>query len=210
MDYLLSVLLSIVANLLTPMAKRAIHWPPELDEPVQQKLVEEELAIPDDEYKERIREQNRARLAALGRVIAVHMITFFFLLAAIGLPLLFKSLPGKGIDWSATRLGAWGGDLYVPDGRTFTTTLCLSLVFYLPVWVLSQPIAYYVASLWDQLSKVTPARYTSLIALSFAGLCFLIAGHWIYFLFPSIGYYQSLTLPFVAMFGVGFLSSQRR
>lgn len=210
MEYVLSVLLSIVANLLTPMAKRAIRWPPELDEPAPQASAAESAMVYDVDYKEHTRAQNRARLAVLSRVLWVHFFTLFFLLAAFGLPLLFKSFGGKGVDLSATRLGSWGGDLYVPDGRILTVTLCLTLMLYLPVWLLSQPIAYLVASLWDQFVKITAARYASLVALSFAGLCFFIAGHWIYFLFPSAGYLESLTLPFVAIFGVGYLSSQRR
>lgn len=210
MEYVISVLLSIVANLLTPMAKRAIRWPPELDEPTPQMPVDESGMVSDDDHKERIRAYNRARLAALSRVLWVHFFTLFFLFAAFWLPLLFKSLPGKGVDLSNTRLGSWGGDLYVPDGRIFVVALCLTLTFYLPVWLLSQPVAYHVASLWDQLVKVTAARYASLIALSFAGLCFLIAGHWIYFLFPPTGYLESLALPFFAIFGVGYLSSQRK
>jgi len=193
------------------MTKRAIRWPPELDEPTPQPPLEEYTPDSDDDsYKERIRAQNRARLAALSRVFWVHFITFFFLLAAFGLPLLLKSLAGQGIDLSATRLGAWGEDWHVPDGHIFVVALCLTLAFYLPVWLLSQPVAYRVASLWDQLVKVTATRYTSLIALSFAGLCFLIAGHWIYFLFPPTGYLQSLALPFFSVFGIGYLGSQRR
>ncbi|MFL9870027.1 hypothetical protein [Paraburkholderia megapolitana] len=210
MEYVLSVLLSIVANLLTPMAKRAIRWPPELDEPTPQMPADENTTVGDDDHKERIRAYNRARLAALSRVLWVHIFTLFFLFAAFGLPLLFKSLPGRGVDLSTTRLGSWGTDLCVPDGGILVVTLCLTLIFYLPVWLLSQPVAYHIASLWDRLVKVTPARYTSLIALSFASLCFLIAGHSIYFLFPPTGYLQSIALPFLALFGVGYLSSQRR
>ncbi|WP_322881102.1 hypothetical protein [Pandoraea sputorum] len=211
MEYVLSVVLSIAANLLTPMTKRAIRWPPEFDEPTPQPPIEDDIpGDVDENYKKRIRARNRARLAALSRVVWVHFITFFFLLAAFGLPLLMKSLDGRGIDLSATRLGALGEAWHVPNGDIFGVTLFLALMFYLPVWLLSQPVAYRVASLWDQLVKVSVARYTSLIALSFLGICFIIAGHWIYFLYPSTGYLQSLGLPFVAVFGIGYLGSQRR
>lgn len=211
MEYVLSVVLSIVANLLTPMTKRVIRWPPELDEPTPQPRIEDDtLGCEDENYKERIRARNRAQLAALSQVVCVHFITFFFLLAAFGLPLLLKSLAGKGIDFSTTRLGALGEGWYLPDGDIFVVTLGLTLMFYLPVWLLSQPVAYRVASLWDRLVKVTAARYTSLIALSFFCICFIIAGHWVYFLFPTSGYLQSLMLPFLLVLGFGYLSSQRR
>jgi hypothetical protein len=211
-DSLLSLLISIAANLLTPMAKRMIRWPPELDETASapQMAIDEHAAIYDDGYKDRVRAYNRARLEKLGRVLWAHFVTLFFLFAAFWLPLLVKSLGGKGIELSSTRLGSWGSDWYVPGERVFALSLCLTLLFYLPVWLLSQPIAYQVASLWDQLARVTAARYTALIVLSFACLCFVIAGHWIYFLYPTTGYLQALTIPVIAIFGVGYLGSQQR
>lgn len=63
---------------------------------------------------------------------------------------------------------------------------------------------------WMQLQKVTPARYASLIALSFFALSFIVAGHWVYVLFPNNTYLMSLALPFLAVFGIGYLSSNRR
>ncbi|MBK5119200.1 hypothetical protein IQ288_04825 [Burkholderia sp. R-69980] len=212
MDSLLSLLISIAANLLTPMAKRMIRWPPELDELPSQAVLatDEDAATYDDAHRELIRAYNRARLEKLGRVLWAHFITAFFLFAAFFLPLLVKSLGSQGIDLSSTRLGPWGSDWHVPGGRIFPLALSLTLLLYLPVWLLSQPVAYRAASLWDQLVKVTPARYTALIALSFACLCFVIAGHWIYFLYPTTGYLQALAMPVIAVFGIGYLGSQRR
>lgn len=209
MEYFISVTLSIIGNLLTPTAKRILRWPAEPNDP--QPLSPPELVEPSSENnKERIRAYNRERLERASRIIWIHGITFFFLFGAFYLPLLLKSMPNVDIPFSATRLAILGWDLSFNHERVGWLSFALALLLYVPLWLLSQPLGHFVATIWDQLQKVTPARYVSLIALSFFALSFIVAGHWVYVLFPSNTYLMSLALPFLAVFGIGYLSSNRQ
>lgn len=211
MEYIVSVLLSIVGNLLTPTAKRILRWPAEPDSPSPLPIPDvKERAFPSEAEKEAVRTYNRQRLARVGRLFWIHATTFLFLLAAFYLPLMLRSMPGKDIALSDTRLAVLGIDSAIDHQRIGLLSLTLSLLLYVPIWFLSQPIGHFMATVWDQLNKVTPARYASLIALSFIGLAFLVAGHWVFVLFPQNSYQFSVGLPFIAVGVVGFLSSGRR
>lgn len=211
MEYIVSVLLSIVGNLLTPTAKRFLRWPVEPDSPSPLPIpAVKERSFATEEEKEMIREYNRQRLARIGRFLGIHAITFLFLLAAFYLPLMLRSMPGKDIALSDTRLVVFGIESAIDHQRIGLLSLTLSFLLYAPIWFLSQLIGHFAATVWDQLNKVTPARYASLIALSFIGLAFLVAGHWVFVLFPQNSYLFSVGLPFIAVGVVGFLSSSRR
>lgn len=209
MEYIISVILSIVGNLLTPTAKRVLRWPAEPNDPhplSPPELVER----PTEDEKECIRAYNRERLERASRIMWIHGITFFFLFGAFYLPLLLKSMPNVDVPFSATRLAILGLDLSFNHDKVGWLSFDLAILFYVPVWLLSQLLGHFVATIWDQLQKVTPARYASLIALSFFALAFIVSGHWVYVLFPNNTYLMSLALPFLAVFGVGYLSSNRR
>ena len=209
MESIIAVILSIIGNLLTPTAKRVLRWPAEPNDP--RPLSPPELVEPPSEDdKERIRAYNRDRLERASRIIRIHGITFFFLFGAFYLPLMLKSMPSADIPFSATRLAILGWDLSFNHERLGWYSFALTLSLYVPLWLLSQPLGHFVATIWDQLQKVTPTRYASLIALSFFALSFIVAGHWVYVLFPSNTYLVSLAIPFLAVFGIGYLSSNRR
>lgn len=209
MEYIISVILSIIGNLLTPTAKRILRWPAEPNDP--QPLSPPELVEPpSEEDKERIRAYNRERLERASRIIWIHGITLFFLFGAFYLPLLLKSMPNADIPFSATRLAFLGWDLSFNHERVGWLSFALAILLYVPLWLLSQSLGHFVATIWDHLQKVTPARYASLIALSFFALSFIVAGHWVYVLFPSKTYLMSLTFPLLAVIGIGYLSSSRR
>lgn len=211
MEYIVSVLLGIVGNLLTPTAKRFLRWPVEPDAPTRLPLPNiKERAVVSDEEKEGVRAYNRQLLAKVGRLCWIHVITFMFLLAAFYLPLMWKSMPGRDIVFSSTRLAIFGIERAFDHQRIGLLSMALALLFYVPVWFLSQPIGHAFATAWDHINKVTPERYPSLIALSFIAVAFLIAGHWIFVLFPQQSYMFSVGLPFIAVAAVGVLSSARR
>jgi hypothetical protein len=209
MEYLISIVLNIVGNLLTPAARQLLRWPAEPDNP--QPIAPPSVSSPlPEEEKELIRAYNRERLERAGRILWIHGITFFFLFAAFYLPLLVKTMPNQDILLSMTRFGSLGLEgTFSRDGVGWLS-LVLTLALYLPLWLLSQPIGHVVATIWDQVQRVSPTRYASLIALSFFALSFLVAGHWVYVLFPKNSYLMSLGLPFFAVFGIGALSSNRR
>lgn len=209
MEYIISVILSIIGNLLTPTAKKVLRWPAEPNDPYPL-FPPELIEPPSEDHKELIRAYNRERLERASRIMWIHGITFFFLFGAFYLPLLLKSMPNLDIPFSATRLAILGLDLSFNHERVGSLSFAFALLFYVPLWLLSQPLGHFVATVWDQLQKVTPVRYASLIALSFFALSFIAAGHWVYMLFPNNTYIMSLALPFLAIFGIGYLSSNRR
>jgi hypothetical protein len=209
MEYIISVILSIIGNLLTPTAKKILRWPAEPNDPQPFSPPEITESLSED-HKELIRAYNRERLERASRIIWIHGITFFFLFGAFYLPLLLKSMSSLDIPFSATRLAILDLDMSFNHERTGWFSFALALLFYVPLWLLSQSLGHVVSTIWDQLQKVTPARYASLIALSFFALSFIVAGHWVYVLFPQNSYLMSLALPFLAVFGFGYLSSNRR
>jgi hypothetical protein len=209
MEYIISVILSIIGNLLTPAAKKILRWPAEPNDPRPVDLPEI-VDLPSEDDKERIRAYNRERIERASRIVWIHGVTFFFLLGAFYLPLLLKSMPSTDIPFSATRLSILDLDLSFDHERLGWFSFTLALLFYVPLWLLSQSLGHFVATVWDQLQKVTPARYASLIALSFFALSFIVAGHWVYVLFPNNAYFMSLAIPFLAVFGIGCLCSNRR
>jgi hypothetical protein len=169
-----------------------------------------ETSVPTEDKKERVRAYNRERLERAGCFLWIHGITFFFLFGAFYLPLLLKSMPGQDIPFSSTRFSVLGVDRSIDHEQLAWLSCTLALVLYIPLWLLSQQIGHFVATVGDQLHKVSLARYESLIALSFFALSFLLAGHWVYVLYPQNSYLMSLALPFLAVFGVGILMSSRR
>lgn len=208
MEYLISIVLNIVSNLLTPAAQRLLRWPAELDNP--QPIAPPKMKeIPSEEERELIRAYNRDRLETAGRILWIHGITLFVLFGAFYLPLLIKTMSNQDISLSATRLAIVGLEGAFSHEGIGWLSLALTLLFYLPLWLLSQPIGHFVATIWDQIQEVSPLRYASLIALSFFSLSFLVAGHWVYVLFPKNSYLMSLAFPFLAVFGIGVLSSKR-
>jgi Na+-driven multidrug efflux pump len=209
MEYIISVILGIIGNLLTPTAKKLLRWPVEPNDP-QPLSAPEAVDVPSEDHKELIRAYNRARLERASRIILVHGLTFLFLFAAYFLPLTLKSMWNKDIDFSTTRFAVLGIHLIIDHEQTAWLSLAATLLLYVPVWLLSQSLGHVVASMLDHIHKVTPARYMSLITLSFFALSFVIAGHWIYLLFPSNSYLMSLALPVLAVFGVGYMSSNQR
>lgn len=211
MEYIVSVLLSIIGNLLTPTAKKILRWPAEPDTPTRIPLPEiKEQEFVTDEEKEIIREYNRQRLDRIGRLIWIHLSTFLVLFAALYLPLMWKSMPGENITLSSTRLAFLGFDYAISHQRIGLLSVLVSLLLYIPIWTLSQHIGHLVATVWDHVSKVTVNRYTSLIALSAFGLAFIVAGHWVFILFPQNSYLYSVGLPFFAIAMAGIFSSGRR
>jgi len=209
MEYIVSVLLGILGNLLTPTAKRLLRWPAEPDEPTRLPIPIIKGHVTNDE-KEAIREYNRQRLEQVGRLVWIHSITFLFLFSAFFLPLLWRTMPGKDVDLAETRLPTFGADIALDHQHIGLLSLGFTLLLYVPVWLLSQPVGHFFATVLDQIHQVTPTRYASLIALSFVGLSFLVAGHWVFVLFPQNSYLSSVALPFVAVGVVGFFSSARR
>lgn len=210
MEYIISVILSIVGNLLTPTAKKLLHWPVEPDQPVPLPIPDVgEATLRTDEEKEAIREYNRQRLARVGRLLWIHGITFFILCIAFYLPLKLRMPQNADLAFGDTRLAAFGLDCVFNHQQVGLISVAFALLLYVPIWFLSQPIGHFVATLWDQVSKVSPARYVSLIALSFIALVFVVSGHWIFVLFPKNSYLFSIGLPFVAVAAVGALSGRR-
>ncbi len=210
MDYIISVLLGIVGNLLTPSAKRLLHWHAEApNDPTPLAPIASGEPEVDDAYKEQIRAYNRARLSRASWIIWIHGFTFFLLFAAFYLPLMWKPTPGQDVLLVATRL-AFIGDWSFRGDRLAALSLLLALLLYVPIWLASQPIGRLIAGLWDQLYRVTPKRYMSLIVLAFFALTLLVAGHWIYLLYPSQSYVGALMLPIVLFAVVGYFASARR
>lgn len=209
MEYLISVLLNIVGNLLTPPTKRILRWHVEPKDPKPTAPWHNEAWLEEDE-KEAFRKYNRAQLERAMRILWVHGVTFFFLFGAFFFPLLFKSsMSSQDIAFSATRLAVLSNDFTIKHDCIFWFSFVLTLLSYVPIWLLSQPIGCFVTQLWDHLQKVTLERHLLNIAMSFAALSFIIAGHWIYVLFPQLTYLTSLALPFLAVFGIGFTLSRR-
>ncbi|MCE4553804.1 hypothetical protein [Pelomonas cellulosilytica] len=209
MDYIISVLLGIVGNLLTPTAKRVLRWPAEIpDDPTLLAPLSEQSEL-DDAYKEQIRVHNRARLNRAARILWIHAFTFFALFAAFYMPLMWKATPGHDVELAATRLSLLSGWSFRGD-RLLELSLLLASAFYAPLWLISQPIGNLIATAWDQLYKVSPARYASLIGLAFMAQSFLIAGNWIYLLYPNQSYVDALMLPVVLVLIGGYFGSARR
>lgn len=198
MEYLISLVLNIVGNLLTPTAKRLLRWPAEPNDP-RPRPPPGPKQLSSEYEKEFIRAFNRDRLERAGRILWIHGVTFVMLFAAVVVPLLLKTMPNNDIQLSDTRLAVFGLEAIYSQDRVFRFSLALAVLFYVPFWFLSQPIGHFVATIWDQVEKVSPARYANLIAFSFFAWSLLLAGHWSYVLFPKLSYLTSLALPFGAV-----------
>jgi hypothetical protein len=204
MEFLLSVLSSIIGNLLTPTVKRRmgikdIHPDPE---------------EPEDINNEDALERRRQRVKKQWNVNVWTAFVFLALLfnvgAALTLPVAIKTnFFSQDLNCTSLRFlqdcGPGGWDV---DGVKILLLLlwigCVAVV-----WMASQllidPIANFVHY---NCCSVDEIFYRRILALTIIAIAFILCGHWIFFLFPSVPYWQAVVLPFVIVGVVG--STQRK
>ena len=213
-EALYAIFLNIVGNLLTPFAKNFFgRWikfdVPEHDvEPITPLPPAPEPALSEEE-QEQIRAHNRERLGAIFSLVVLYGATFMVLYYAMAAPMQLKTLGvHQGLYLGETRLG-W--PLWLNGDAIFWVALFAAVALYYPLFRGAQFIAYHVARWLNQLSKVTPLQFSSLVGLAFFGLTLVVCGHWVFVLYPKYTYAQALSMPFVvAVAGIGFMASQNR
>lgn len=218
-EYVISLLLNILSNLLTPAVQRIFKIEPRKgadsaqSQPAQPLSGLQPIAAPTPDEREAMRRHNRERLSVTFNVLVLYGFATFALWAAIYLPMSLKSISGPmsngDLIWAETRFSVLSG--YVVAGDMFGVfTIAVAAALFLPLWWAAQRIAHLFAAGWDRLQLVTAKRFTCIFMAVHFALCLLVAGHWIYFLYPAQSYGQSLATPFILMlFGVLFAGSDQ-
>jgi hypothetical protein len=203
MDYLISVILGILANLLTPAAQRALSWPVSLVERERSMVAVSPggaLASPE------MRAVNRRRLERKLWIASLYVTCFVVLFGAFWLPVVLKSLPGGTLGFTATRL-AFVGVYHVQS--PFALCLGAAATLYLPMMVTSERLAGQLVNLLTNYYELEGRRYAALVSLTFLFLTVLLAGHVAYALFPGLSYLSCVLFPF-ALFAMLIQTNGKR
>lgn len=218
-EYVISLLLNILSNLLTPAVQRIFKIEPRKSadsaqsQPAQPLPGLQPIAAPTPDEREAMRRRNRERLSATFNVLVLYGFAAFALWAAIYLPMSLKSISepmSRGdLIWADTRFSVLSG--YVFAGDMFGVfTIAVAAALFLPLRRAAQRIAHLFAAGWDRLQLVTAKRFTFIFMAVHFSLCLLVAGHWFYLLNPAQSYGQALAAPFILMFfGLFFAGSNQ-
>lgn len=165
----------------------------------------------DDAYDvdmEVMRARNRKKLKELAALCFYYCFSFYALFAAFYLPLQFKQFGvARVLDLGNTRLPLSGS---VPSEKFMWIAIVLALALYIPCWLTSVKFADFVARIWHRYREVTAIRHGAFITIGMFLFAFLVAGHWIYVLYPRYSYLSSVATPFLAIFLIaGFASSRK-
>lgn len=210
-EFLLSVLSSIIGNLLTPSFKEWTGFKDDVTKPVPPPSRAISDPIDEDQLERRrlyIREQWEIRSWSA----FVFFILIFFVGMALTMPVAFKtgffSKPLECDTILAAGLcsgGYWEADavkmLLIP-----LVILCATGIWFLAQAV-ANPIAHFIHY---NRQHVGPILYRRILGMTIMFFAFVLCGHWVYFLFPKYGYGTSILLPFFVVGMVGAFSSSRR
>jgi len=200
-EFLLSVLSSIVGNLLTPTVKRKIGFRVELPPKGESE------AFVDGEVLELRRQRFRQQFEIQFWNVFVFLTLLFFVGAALGLPVALKTgFFSHQLDCSSLRVTEWGGDANIPVLFVKVLVLllwmvCLPLVF-IVAQLIANPLANLIHHNWRRVDQIF---YRRIVVLTIMAITFILSGHMIYLLYPSLEYWQAVVLPFaiLALFGIG-------
>ena len=202
-----AIALGIAANILTPHVEKTLQIhrpnnPPKLDEGYEP----DENAS--DEELESWRANNRRKVELLFWQIYVYGASFFAMYMAVFLPLSWSAgIAEEGINLVDTRLGL---DIVLHRENFSSVAAIFAIVLYIPCWYVAQKIADLITSVAFRYGSVNEVRYGAFIALGMFFMALLVAGHMIFILNTSKGYFESVILPFVVLLVVGMFASSRR
>jgi hypothetical protein len=201
MEAITTVFLGIISGLLTPHARRWLLW-----SYTPKKITEIDLGVNNleppqtPEEMEQIRAQNREKLNAVLKFIFLHGSTFFLLFMAVYMPLGWAILPDGELLFINTRLNWVCSSCTIVSDTQSVFSFTVSGLLYVPAWLISQLISSPVATVLDHFHKVTPNKYMGILMFIFLGVSLLVAGHWVFLIYPKYSYLQSLGIPFIAIF----------
>ncbi|MDO8772022.1 MAG: hypothetical protein Q7K57_25610 [Burkholderiaceae bacterium] len=207
-EFLLSVLSSIIGNLLTPTFKDKIGFKDyELPERPQAPLINEE----DEESLELRRQYMKEQWEIYSWNFFLLFVLFSFITSALTLPVVFKTnFFSNALECGATRFVmlcdgiAWSPDSIKP------CLVTLVIFWALVIWYLAQnltfPLARYIHINCRRVDLIFFKRIHAMVIML---LAFFLAGHWIYVLSPTIGYGWAVALPFIMIGAAGVFSSRR-
>ncbi len=212
MEAILSIIYSIIANLLTPYAQ---HFFPKWKLKIEEKNTSPELQEPKyhpdltEAEKQRARKNNREKLARLAQQVFLFGFPAFILYAALRLTFEFKAFGKVGFSFGDTRLDWLFGDLQVGDKTITAIILILWLITYPYCFKAAQKLAFHIGGVLDQIWKVSPNQFITLTVLSFFPIALIVAGQLVFLLYPKFSYLQAIAAPFVvALIGGAFVLSQ--
>ncbi len=200
METIVTIILGIISGLLTPHARRWLRWTFTPHKIGQLELdIEAIKPVQSSEEKEEIRAHNREQLNAVRKFAFLYGVTFFFLFIAVYMPLGWAMLSTEGLFFVNTRLVWLCANCSI--GREVQTifSVVIAVLLYVPVWLLSQFISSLIATVFDHINQVTPSKFMGILVFVFLGISLLVAGHWVFLLYPKYSYLQSLGIPFVAV-----------
>lgn len=195
MEFLGSLATGILGNLLTPYTRELLRW---------RVVFEDDLPLDIDHAGEGAGEAEAAGSVAAKRqtifsVLIVYAVTFFSLLFAFRVVLNSKHLRGGELILSDTRLTPFFGGTINEQGF-WLVALLLTMACYVPCVFISQAAGHVVAASWYR-GRVSRARYSVIVFWAYIVVMLLLAGHWVYALYPHLTYLQSLALPFAVFIG---------
>lgn len=194
MEFFGSLVTGILGNLLTPYTRKLFRW----------RVVFQEDLPPDDDAGERTGGAEEAGGVAAKRqtvfsVLLIYAVTFFSLLFAFRVVLNLKHLRGGELVLSDTRLTPFFGGIIKEEGL-WVVALLMTLACYVPCVFISQAAGHVVAASWYR-GRVSRGKYSVIVFWAYIVVMLLLAGHWVYALYPHLTYLESLALPFAVFIG---------
>lgn len=116
-------------------------------------------------------------------------------------------LKNKTLSLTTTRIDM---NYEIHKDRISLIAILLGLITYIPCWLLSQKIANLVAKIWTKYQAITLIRYGTFIGVGMFTLVLIIAGHVVYVLNPTIGYFQSLLLSLFIVIVIWAFANSRK
>lgn len=199
---LISIPLSIIANLLTPYV-RSIFNIKQYQDVEEVKIVDNSVyQVPSPDQLDQWRQNNREQLYSTLWHIFLYAFSFYIVVIAFYLPLVFKfGFTHETFSLSTTRLGL---NINVAKSYILWIAIIAGGFVYIPCWILSQKFAYVTAKIWTRFHVLDYRQYGVFIVYWMLFLGLIIAGHLVFFLYPNFNYIQSLLLPF-SIFVISFL-----
>lgn len=197
-ELLLGILSSILASLIILLFKHMVEFK---NNPTS----EEKFHISkDNNVLKRSRQRFKQQFATHSWTAFVFFALVFFSGAALWLPLSFKiGFSSHQFDCFTTRLPSLCSAANLIDANVNFEIVALWIVFFSFVWYAAQAITIFLANfIHSKWRHVDQSFYRRIFVFAIMAMAFILSGHWIYFLYPPLEYWQAVILPFglVALF----------
>lgn len=167
----IAVILSMIANLLTPYFRDFFNIKP----PKTPGVPKEQIPAPDPSNVEEWRAQNRAKLEAVVGKVYFYGFSYFAMYMAFYIPMMLKGgLLHPAINLAESKLAI---DYIINEDNLSTVCATFGVLAFAPFWKLSQFIAGFISTIIVRFASVNEVKYLAFTVLLMVFWAFFIAGN---------------------------------